>query len=100
LPGGSANAAVNLVSKGIADAFYKYGIRVNTVAPGPIQSERFEKIRASNERLSGGAAPRASLDRIGRPEDVAQAVLWLLSEPARHVTGIVMPVDGGGTATV
>jgi len=100
LPGGSANAAVNLIGKGVADAFQKHGIRVNTVAPGPIQSERFEKIRASNERVSGGAPPRASLDRMGRPEDVAQAVLWLLSDAARHVTGIVMPVDGGGTATV
>lgn len=100
LPGGGANAAVNLIGKGLADAYQKHGIRVNTVAPGPIQSERFEKIRASNERVSGGTPPRASLDRMGRPEDVAQAVLWLLSDAARHVTGIVLPVDGGGTATV
>lgn len=100
LPGGGANAAVNLVGKGLADTYFKHGIRINTVAPGPIQSERFEKIRASNERVSGGAPPRAGLDRMGRPEDVAQAVLWLLSDAARHSTGIVIPVDGGGTATV
>lgn len=100
LPGGSANAAVNLIGKGLADAYQKHGIRVNTVAPGPIQSERFEKIRASNERVSGGPPPRASLDRMGRPEDVARAVSWLLSDAARHITGIVLPVDGGGTATV
>lgn len=100
LPGGSANAGVNLISKGIADAYQKHGIRVNTVAPGPIQSDRFEKIRASNERVTGGAVPRASLDRMGRPEDVAEAVVWLLSDRARHITGAVIPVDGGGTATV
>lgn len=100
LPGGSANAGVNLISKGVADAYQKHGIRVNTVAPGPIESQRFEQIRASNERVTGGAVPRASLDRMGRPEDVGEAVVWLLSDRARHVTGAVVPVDGGGTATV
>lgn len=100
LPGGSANAAVNLLTKGIADAYYKHGIRANVVAPGPIESARFEKIRASNERVTGGAPPRASLDRMGRPADIGNAVAWLLSDQARHVTGIVLPVDGGGTATV
>ncbi len=100
LPGGSANAAVNLIGKGVADAFHRHGIRVNTVAPGPIRSERFEKIRESNERVSGGTPPRAALDHMGLPEDVARAVLWLLSDAARHSTGIVLPVDGGGTATV
>ncbi len=84
LPGGSANAGVNLISKGIADTYQKHGIRVNTVAPGPIQSDRFEKIRASNERVTGGALPRVSR----------------LSDRARHITGAVVPVDGGGTATV
>lgn len=98
LPGGSANAAVNLVGKGVADAFHKFGVRINTVAPGPIESARFEKIRASNESL--GAPPRPSLDRMGKPDDIAQAVLWLLSDASRHVTGALIPVDGGGTATV
>jgi NAD(P)-dependent dehydrogenase (short-subunit alcohol dehydrogenase family) len=99
LPGGSANAGVNLISKGIADAYQKHGIRVNTVAPGPIESERFEKIRASNARVSGAPA-RAGADRMGRPEDVGDAVVWLLSDHARHVTGALVPVDGGGTAAV
>ena len=100
LPGGCANAAVNLLTKGISDAYFKQGIRANVVSPGPIASERFEKIRASNAKLTGGAAPRAGADRMGDPEDVANAVLWLLSDQSRHTTGAVIPVDGGATATI
>ncbi|MGE0314271.1 MAG: SDR family NAD(P)-dependent oxidoreductase [Lautropia sp.] len=100
LPGGSANAAVNLIGKGLADIYRKHGIRINTVAPGPIRSDRFAKISATNAVVSGGVAPRADLDFVGAPEDVADAVLWLLSDRARHVTGSVMPVDGGGTAAL
>lgn len=100
LPGGCANAAVNLLTKGIADSYLAHGVRANVVAPGPIVSERFEKIRASNERIAGGRPPRAASERMGLPEDVANAVLWLLSGGARHITGAVLPVDGGGTATV
>ncbi len=100
LPGGSANAAVNLITKGIADSYFKQGVRANVVAPGPIVSARFDKIRTTNDQLAGGERPRASLDHLGRPEDVAEAVAWLLSDASRHTTGAVIPVDGGGVATV
>jgi len=100
LPGGCANAAVNLLTKGIADTYFKHGIRANVVSPGPIVSDRFEKIRASNARLTEGAAPRPGADRMGEPEDIANAVLWLMSDQSQHTTGAVIPVDGGGTATV
>ena len=100
LPGGAANAAVNLVTKGIADIYFKQGVRANVVAPGPIVSPRFETIRASNDKVAGGERPRAALDHMGVPDDVAEAVVWLLSDHSRHTTGAVIPVDGGGTATV
>lgn len=100
LPGGCANAAVNLLTKGVADAQAGRGIRANVVAPGPIASARLEKIRASNERVAGGELPRMAYDRKGQPEDVAEAVIWLLSDAARHVNGAVIPVDGGSIATV
>jgi len=99
LPGGCANAAVNLLTKGVADVQLKHHVRANVVAPGPIASARFDTIKASNERVAADR-PRQALDRIGQPEDVADVVVWLLSERARHVTGAVIPVDGGGTATV
>lgn len=100
LPGGAANAAVNLVSKGLCDVFWPDHIRVNVVAPGPVVSERFDKIRESNTRAWGGDNLRASLDRMAQPLDIANAVSWYLSDKSSHVTGTVLAVDGGGTATV
>lgn len=100
LPGGCANAAVNLLTKGVADANVKFSIRANVVAPGPIVSERIEQIRSSTSLISDDPKVRAALDREGQPMDVANVVAWLLSTEARHITGAVVPVDGGGTATV
>jgi NAD(P)-dependent dehydrogenase (short-subunit alcohol dehydrogenase family) len=108
LPGSAANAAVNVLTKGMANIYGRHGIRINAVAPGPIASERYDRIAAANARLaekSGGPArpgPAAgtALGEIGQPADVADAVSFLASERARHITGIVLQVDGGGTATL
>jgi NAD(P)-dependent dehydrogenase (short-subunit alcohol dehydrogenase family) len=100
LPGGCANAAVNLLSKGVADAFWTDGIRVNVVSPGPVASERFAEIEKNNLAAWGGENRRASLDRMAQPLDIANAIAFLLGDSARHINGTVLAVDGGGTATV
>ena len=101
LPGGCANAAVNLLTKGVADLYAPQKIRVNAVAPGPIDTPRHHEIARSNEQLKLNASKRLPpLGRLGHPQDIADAVLFLASPQASFITGVTLPVDGGGTATV
>jgi NAD(P)-dependent dehydrogenase (short-subunit alcohol dehydrogenase family) len=73
------------------------GVRVNAVAPGPILTERLAAAGEAAQRLAGAAVP---LGRIGVADEVAQAVLWLVSDSASFVTGSVLPIDGGRLAGV
>lgn len=98
LPGGCANAAINLLSKGLADAYAKAGIRINTIAPGPIISVRLDQLQASTANFPGQTLQ--TFNQAGTPMDVAQACVWLLSDQAKHITGTNLAVDGGATATV
>ena len=98
LPGGSMNAAVNLLTKGIADRYRDQGIRANTIAPGPIASARFDALAA--QLVSSPSANPVFMSRQGTPQDVAHAVAWLASSLAAHLNGIVLPLDGGAIPTV
>jgi len=71
------------------------GIRVNVVAPGPILTHHLEAAGAEAQRLAGLATP---MRRVGTTSEVAQVVLWLCSEEAAFVTGVVVPIDGGQSA--
>lgn len=100
LPGGCANAGVTLLTKGLADLYAGKNIRINTVSPGPIDTPRHHDIAHSNEKLKAAAKRYPPLGRLGEPADVADAVLFLISARAAFITGVNLPVDGGGTATV
>ena len=70
------------------------GVTVNAIAPGPFDS----KMMAETLRVLGDAiAAAAPLGRIGRPDDMAGAALYLASRAGAYVTGAVIPVDGGLT---
>jgi NAD(P)-dependent dehydrogenase (short-subunit alcohol dehydrogenase family) len=76
-------------------------VRVNCVCPGDTDTamlrDEARQLGQSDEQFLAGAADRP-LQRIGRPEDVAQAVLYLASDASSFVTGATLVVDGGGLA--
>ncbi|MBX3642501.1 MAG: SDR family oxidoreductase [Rubrivivax sp.] len=95
VPGYSASkGGVAQLTKSLAIAYAADGIRVNAVAPGWIATPLTQALQDDPAR-SAPILARTPLGRWGTPEDVAGPVLFLASEGARFVTGVVLPVDGG-----
>jgi len=103
LPSGAANAALMLVSTGLANAYGNKGIRVNAINPGPTLTGRVEERVAAESRRSGVALPELlakaaeliPLGRYARPEEIASVAVFLASSQASYVTGAILPMDGG-----
>lgn len=88
-----SKAAVDTLTIGLAKELGAEGVRVNAVRPGLIETE----IHATSgdpdrARKLGSAAP---LGRAGKPEEIAEAIVWLLSDSASYVTGSILDVAGG-----
>jgi len=95
VPGYSASkGGVAQLTKSLAIAYAAEGIRVNAVAPGWIATPLTQALQDDPAR-SAPILARTPLGRWGTPQDVAGPVLFLASEAARFVTGVVLPVDGG-----
>jgi NAD(P)-dependent dehydrogenase (short-subunit alcohol dehydrogenase family) len=97
---GASKGALVAMSRAMAVDFAPRGVRVNAICPGTIDTPMLRDHlaavadRATEERSILGAHP---LGRIGRPEEVANAVLFLASDEASFITGVILPVDGGYT---
>lgn len=91
---GAAKAGVIGLTKSAARELAKYGINVNAVAPGVIETAMTEVIR-TNPKFREKFISEIPLGRFGQPEDVALVAAFLASDDARYVTGQVLMVDGG-----
>lgn len=89
---------VNGLTKTAALEYAKQGIRVNAVCPGVIRTPLVEKTFGNSARIEGKLVLMEPIGRLGKPEEIAAAVLWLCSDAASFVTGLPMAVDGGLTA--
>lgn len=76
----------------------KTGIRVNAVCPGVIHTPMIDRATGNDPAVAAQFAAMEPVGRMGQPDEVAQAVVWLCSAAASFVTGLAMPVDGGWTA--
>ncbi|WP_330082999.1 SDR family NAD(P)-dependent oxidoreductase [Methylocystis iwaonis] len=92
---GATKAALIGFTKSLSREVGRMGVTVNAVAPGFIETEMTASL-GDDERAK--IAARAALRRLAAPEDVANAVSYLLDDKARNITGTVMTVDAGATA--
>jgi 3-oxoacyl-[acyl-carrier protein] reductase len=107
----AAKAAVINLTKSLSKAYGREGILVNTVSPGPIKTPLGEQYIATQAKVQGGTPqqaeqaylreqrPQMALRRLGTPEEVASAVVYLASEAASFITGANLRVDGGSVAS-
>ncbi len=108
MAGGIANAGLINFTRALADLGAPDGILVNAVSPGATATERWDRLVAQQAQAQGQSvevlraevAGKQPLGRIGRPEDVADLVLFLASERAGFLTGASITVDGGASRGV
>lgn len=92
----AGKAAIIALTKVAALDYATEGIRVNAIAPGPINTKRVTTMPTNGP--GRGIVATVPMQRVGQPQDVANTVLWLSSPAAEYVTGTLIPVDGGQLA--
>lgn len=91
----ASKGGVPMLTKALAVELASKDIRVNCVAPGPIATDFFDLEGVTSPAAMEFMNQRLLVQRIGRPDDIASAISWLLSDEASWVDGIQLPVDGG-----
>ena len=106
LAGMTASAAVNLMTKGLANMYGAQGIRINAIAPGPVESARYRTAVQSQQQAKGAGAVSGGFNtppvsgKLIQPEEVADVTLFLLSSRSSSMTGTLLQADGGSTASL
>jgi NAD(P)-dependent dehydrogenase (short-subunit alcohol dehydrogenase family) len=102
---GAAGASIYTASKHAVEGLTKsaaleaatYGVRVNAVAPGPVETGMLNRFTGTAERKAGLIAG-VPANRVGTPEEIAQTVVFLASDRVAFLTGQIIAVDGGKSA--
>jgi NAD(P)-dependent dehydrogenase (short-subunit alcohol dehydrogenase family) len=92
----SAKGALIALTRQMACDYGSFGIRVNAVAPGPTLTPPL--LKALTPEMQLARAKEQPLERLGEPDDVAQAIVFLASRQASWISGVVLPIDGAKTA--
>lgn len=94
----SSKHAINGLTKTAALENAQQGLRVNSVCPGAIQTPMIERFVGESPEARKDLETQHPMGRFGKPEEVAEAVVWLCSDKASYVTGQTLAVDGGFTS--
>jgi meso-butanediol dehydrogenase / (S,S)-butanediol dehydrogenase / diacetyl reductase len=92
-----AKGGVVALTRVLADVYGPNGIRVNCICPGAIATSMIAEVLANPEGPLKARKANTPLRRVGLPEEIAQVALFLVSDRASFVTGVILPVDGGYT---
>ncbi|GGP24841.1 SDR family NAD(P)-dependent oxidoreductase [Silvimonas amylolytica] len=103
---GMAGASVYVASKHAVEGLTRsaalegapVGVRVNAVAPGPVQTDMLDRFLGRDEALKNGFLAGIPARRAATPEEIAETIVWLASDKARYLTGQSVAVDGAYTA--
>jgi NAD(P)-dependent dehydrogenase (short-subunit alcohol dehydrogenase family) len=91
----AAKAGVDMLTRTLALEWGPYGIRINSISPGPIAGTEGMRRLAPNEAIAGQYKKSVPLQRFGSVDEIGQAAMFLSSDTAQYISGVVLPVDGG-----
>jgi NAD(P)-dependent dehydrogenase (short-subunit alcohol dehydrogenase family) len=92
----AAKGGVNILTKSSAAEYASKGVRINAVSPGTIRTPGVEKYFEEQPKMKDQLLRSMPMERLGEPEEIAEAVVFLLSDRASYITGQLLSVDGGG----
>ena len=93
----ASKTAIDGITRAMAVELGPKGIRVNAIAPGFIYSAMTAKALDSDPERKAKVFNRTPLGHMGQPEDIGAAALYLASDAAKYVTGVILPIDGGNS---
>lgn len=93
----ATKSAIEGMTRAMATELSPMGIRVNCVAPGFIATAMSAKALNSDPQRMNKVMSRTPMGKLGEPKDVAESILYLASDAAKYVTGVILPVDGGNS---
>jgi NAD(P)-dependent dehydrogenase (short-subunit alcohol dehydrogenase family) len=93
----ASKTAIDGMTRAMAVELSPKGIRINAIAPGFIETDMTAKALNSDPERKQKVFGRTPMGYMGKPDDIGEAALFLASDAAKYITGVILPVDGGNS---